>query len=85
MRTELVTSLKRQATSILADLHNHKEPILITEHGRPAAYLVDVEDFEHMAMRMALLAGIAKGQADFASGNIATQLAAKQRLHKWLK
>ena len=85
MRTELVTSLKRQATSILADLHNDKQPILITEHGRPSAYLVDVEDFEHMAMRMALLEGIAKGQADFASGNIAAQLEAKQRLHKWLK
>lgn len=85
MRTELVTSLKRQATSILADLHDSKEPILITEHGRPSAYLVDVQDFEHMAARMALLEGIAKGQADFASGNISTQAEAKERASKWLK
>ena len=35
MKVELVTNLKRQATKILADLHESKEPVLITEHGRP--------------------------------------------------
>ncbi len=35
MRVELVTTLKHQATKILADLHSSKEPILITEHGQP--------------------------------------------------
>ncbi|HAS3381280.1 TPA: prevent-host-death family protein, partial [Vibrio cholerae] len=29
MKVELVTSLKRQATKILADLHDTKEPVLI--------------------------------------------------------
>ncbi len=43
MKVELVTSLKRQATKILADLHDTKEPVLITEHGKPSAYLVDVD------------------------------------------
>jgi len=33
MRVELVTTLKRQATKILADLHISKEPVLITEYG----------------------------------------------------
>ena len=41
MKTELVTTLKRQATKILAELHESHEPVLITEHGRPSAYLVD--------------------------------------------
>ena len=44
MKVELVTNLKRQATRILADLHMSKEPVLITEHGKPSAYLVDVQD-----------------------------------------
>ena len=43
MRSELVTTLKRQATRILADLRESKDPILITEHGVPSAYLVDEE------------------------------------------
>ena len=42
----LVTTLKRQATNILAELHESKEPVLITEHGQPSAYLIDVKDDE---------------------------------------
>lgn len=52
MKTELVTTLKRQATKILADLHQTKEPVLITEHGQPSAYLLDVSDYEFMLERM---------------------------------
>jgi len=45
MKIELVTTLKNQATKIPAKLHESKELILITEHGQPSAYLVDVDDF----------------------------------------
>lgn len=62
MKVELVTTLKKQATKILADLHTSKEPVLITEHGQPSAYLVDVDDFEMMQKRMAILGGIARGE-----------------------
>ncbi|RBP78624.1 prevent-host-death family protein [Marinomonas rhizomae] len=48
MRTEVVTTLKRQATKLLADLRESKEPILITEHVQPSAYLLDVADYELM-------------------------------------
>ncbi len=44
MKTELVTNLKRQATRILSDLRDSGESVLITEHGKPSAYLVDVEN-----------------------------------------
>ena len=54
MKVELVTSLKRQATKILADLHESKEPILITEHGKPSAYLIDVQDYEYMQNRLSI-------------------------------
>ena len=46
MKTELVTTLKRQATRIIEDLRTNRDPVMITEHGKPAAYLVDVETFE---------------------------------------
>lgn len=62
MRTELVTTLKRQATEILNQLAKDREPILITQHGVPSAYLVDVETFETLQRRMTLLEGIARGE-----------------------
>ena len=62
MKSELVTTLKRQATRILADLRESKDPILITEHGVPSAYLVDVSVFELMQERMRILEGISRGE-----------------------
>ncbi len=85
MKVELVTTLKRQATRILADLHESKEPVLITEHGQPSAYLVDVDDFEYMQNRMAILEGITRGETAIQEGRTFTQKEARKALHKWLK
>lgn len=53
MRTELVKTLKRKATELLDELRRDRKPILITEHGLPSAYLVDVESYERLQARMA--------------------------------
>lgn len=85
MRTELVTTLKRQATELLADLERDREPILITQHGLPSAYLVDVESFDAMQWRMKLLEGIARGERAVEEGRTLTHDQAKDRLGRWLK
>ena len=85
MRTELVTTLKRQATKILAELHQSKEPILITEHGQPSAYLLDVSDYEHMLNRMQILEGIAKGEQAIRENRVMSNVEAKVKMSKWLK
>ena len=85
MKIELVTTLKRQATKILAELHNSKEPVLITEHGQPSAYLIDVHDYEMMQNRMEILDGIAKGETAILENRIYTQAEAKEKMSKWLK
>lgn len=85
MRTELVTTLKRQATDLLADIERNKQPILITQHGLPSAYLVDVETYQLQQERMAILEGIARGEMAIAEGRTLTQAQAEKRLAKWLK
>jgi prevent-host-death family protein len=85
MRTELVTTLKRQATELLDDLERSREPILITQHGQPSAYLVDVESYELMQRRMKLLEGIARGEKAIEDGRTMSHARAKQRLSRWLK
>ena len=85
MKTELVTTLKRQATKILAELHDSKEPILITEHGQPSAYLIDVQDYEMMQNRMVILDGLARGEMAILENRIYTQAEAKEKMSKWLK
>jgi prevent-host-death family protein len=85
MRTELVTTLKRQATELLSDLEKHREPILITQHGLPSAYLVDVESYDLLLKRMRLLEGIARGEKAVEEGRTLSHAQAKQRLARWLK
>ena len=85
MKTELVTTLKRQATKILAELHDSKEPVLITEHGQPSAYLVDVNDYELMQDRMRILEGIAHGETAIIEKRVLTHTEAEVKMKKWLK
>jgi prevent-host-death family protein len=85
MKTELVTTLKRQATKILSELHESKEPVLITEHGKPSAYLVDFDDFESLQRRMLILEGIARGESAALEGRTVSHDEAKAKMQKWLK
>jgi len=85
MKVELVTTLKRQATRILSDLHESKEPVLITEHGRPSAYLVDVDDYEMMQNRMNILEGLARGETAILEGRTFSHAQAREKMSKWLK
>jgi prevent-host-death family protein len=85
MRTELVTTLKRQATELLSELKRDKKPILITQHGVPTAYLVDVETFETLQQRMTLLEGIARGEKAVEEGRTISNAQAKKRMARWLK
>ena len=84
MKTELVTTLKRQATRMLADLHSSGEPVLITEHGRPSAYLVDVDSYEFNNNRMKILEGIAQGERAIFEKRTFSQVEAKRKMKKWL-
>lgn len=85
MKTELVTTLKRQATRIIDDLRTDRDPIMITEHGKPAAYLIDVETFEAKEKRMQLLEGLARGEKAFSEGRVMSNTDAKKKMSRWLK
>ena len=77
MRTELFTTLKRQATELLAELERDKAPILITQHGLPSAYLVDVEIYELLQQRMSVIEGIARGEMAVAERRVISHAAAR--------
>ncbi|MCC5873257.1 MAG: type II toxin-antitoxin system Phd/YefM family antitoxin [Gammaproteobacteria bacterium] len=85
MRTELVTTLKRKATDLLSELAKYKEPILITQHGLPSAYLVDVDSYEKLQAKVKLLEGIARGERAVDEGRTVSSEQAKAKMARWLK
>ena len=85
MKTELVTNLKRKATEIIGKLSGQDEPVLITQHGKPAAYLVDVEAFEALTRRLTILEGVARGERAIEEGRVVTHARAETKMKRWLK
>lgn len=80
-----VTEIKRHATEIIAQLGVDRVPILITEHGRAAAVLMDVDSYQALMRRLDVLEGIARGERAFAEGRVVTHDEATKRLGKWLE
>ena len=84
MRTELVTTLKRKATDVISQLVSDQEPVLITQHGVTAAYLIDVQMYEGMQSRLTLLEGIARGEKAILEKRVLSHREAKQRMARWV-
>jgi PHD/YefM family antitoxin component YafN of YafNO toxin-antitoxin module len=70
---------------VIGSLARHKDPILITQHGRPAAYLVDVESYEILNHKLAILEMIARGERAIEDGRVVSHKAARKRMARWLK
>lgn len=84
MKIELLTTFKGDTTRLLSDMRETGEPVLVTEHGKPAAYLVDVESYEFMQKRMAILEGIARGERAILENRTFSQSEARDKMKKWL-
>jgi prevent-host-death family protein len=52
----------------IRQVQTSKRPLVITHHGRSAAVLIDVGEFESMAQRLELLEDIAAGESMIDAG-----------------
>jgi prevent-host-death family protein len=59
-----------------------RRPLLLTQHGRGVAVLVDVREFEAMRERLALLEDITAAEADVAAGRLTDQDEARARIRE---
>jgi PHD/YefM family antitoxin component YafN of YafNO toxin-antitoxin module len=51
----------------------------------PSAYLVDVESYEKLHVRMKILEGISRGERAVEEGRTLSQREAKSRMSRWLE
>lgn len=78
-----VTEIKRKATEIIEGLQRDQEALLITEHGREAAILMDVASYRLQERKLELLEGIIRGQKAMAEGHTLTHEEVLARTAKW--
>lgn len=63
-----ITDLKCLGGKVLDELRQDRSPVIITEHGRAAAVLLDVASYEAITRRYEILKGIEEGERDIAEG-----------------
>ena len=81
---EPVTTLKRDASELIARATERKSPILITQNGKATAVLQDVESFEQQRSALLLLKLLAQGERDHEAGRTLSDVQAKKRFRRLL-
>ena len=65
-----ISYLKANATEVLLQLTEQREPLVITQNGEAKAVLQDVASYEETQETLALLKLLALGTQDIAAGSI---------------
>ena len=78
------SDLNRQSTRLLAELKESGRAILITDHGKPSAYLVDFESYQAMQSKVRILEGIVRGESALLENRTFTESETNQEMAKWL-
>lgn len=70
-----VTDLRNDAADLLKRVRSSKEPVIITQRGRPAAVVVSLEVYEQREHERQILRLLVQGEKEIAAG-AGTDLAA---------
>jgi antitoxin YefM len=63
-----MSEFRAHTASCIQQVQNSKRPVVITQHGKSAAVLIDVSEFESMSQRLELLEDIAEGESMIDAG-----------------
>ena len=65
-----VSDLRQDSATVLKQLRESDEPIVITQRGRAAAVMVNVDTYERRERERELLRMLARGERDIRDGNV---------------
>ncbi len=63
-----MSEFRAHTASCIHQVQTSKRPLVITHHGRSAAVLIDVSEFESMSQRLELLEDISTGESMIDAG-----------------
>ncbi len=79
-----VTEFRANAAQFIEQVQATGEPVILTQHGRSAAVLLDVESYESMMDELALLRDVRVAEEQVASGNSRSHAAVAKKLRERL-
>jgi prevent-host-death family protein len=79
-----VTEFRAHTSAVLEQVQATKRPVVLTQHGRSAAVLLDVELYEQLVEELALLRDLATAEAQLDAGLVVPHEAVAARLREQL-
>ena len=77
-----VTELRASTSAVLAQIHATKRPVILTQHGRSAAMLLDVGVYESLVDEVAVIRDIGAAEAQLDAGMGIPHEVVEQRLRE---
>jgi antitoxin YefM len=65
-----VTEFRANASAVIEQMHSTGRPVILTQHGRSAAVLLDPEVYESLIDEVELLRDLATSEAQIAAGQV---------------
>jgi len=65
-----VTEFRANTSAIINQMHSTKRPVILTQHGRSAAVLLDPAVYESLIDEIELLRDLAVSEAQIAAGQV---------------
>jgi len=63
-----ISDLRRDTAGVIKRAELSHEPVFITQHGRPAAVMVDAQTYERTQRELQILQLLARGTAEIEAG-----------------
>ena len=79
-----VTEFRAKAAQFIEQVRENRAPMYLTQHGRSAAVLLDVEAYEAMVEELELLRDVRSSEVQIAAGKVSSHRAVMNRLRKRL-
>jgi antitoxin YefM len=77
-----VTEFRANAAQFIEQVHETGEPVILTQHGRGAAVLLDVESYESMLEELALLRDVRMAEEQVATGRTRSHATVTKKLRR---
>ncbi len=81
---EPLSEFRKKSADFVKRLKKDKQPIILTQHGKSAAVLMDVTEFERFTKKMEMLEDLLEAKQQVDQGKTYTMTEAKERIEKHL-
>ncbi len=81
---EPLSEFRKRSADFIKRLKKEKQPIVLTQHGKSAAVLMDVAEYERFAHKLELLEDLLEAKQQVERGQTYTIEEARERIEKHL-